>query len=272
MRFWLRFVEKEHSSTHTKFIPSKSFEMENMNQQDILRSANKLGLTLTASQADALLTFRNLLIEWNERFNLTALIDDESILALHFLDSLTALPAIAALQSKRKRSLTLIDVGTGAGFPGLPLKIALPDLNVTLMDSTAKKVQFCAEVIGALHMADAQAVHGRAEEAGHQPQHREQYDVVIARAVAPLPTLVEYLLPLTRVGGLCICMKGSDAQAEAAQAAGAITKLGGALKRIDAVSIPGRDDKRALILIDKTRPTLKLYPRQAGAPRKTPLQ
>jgi 16S rRNA (guanine527-N7)-methyltransferase len=240
--------------------------------QDVFRGANKLGLPLTDAQAGSFVALRDLLVDWNARFNLTALTDDDAILALHFLDSLTALPAIAALQAQRRRPLTLIDVGTGAGFPGLPLKIALPDLNVTLMDSTAKKVQFCSEAIRALQLAGAQAVHGRAEEAGHQPQHREQYDVVIARAVAPLPTLVEYLLPLARVGGLCVCMKGSDAQSEAAQAAGAITKLGGALKRIDTVSIPDRDDKRALILIDKTRPSLKLYPRQAGAPRKTPLQ
>jgi 16S rRNA (guanine527-N7)-methyltransferase len=243
-----------------------------MNEQDILIGAKQLGLSLTDAQAGALLTFRNLLVEWNERFNLTALTDDASILALHFLDSLTAMPAIQALQTQRGRKLTLIDVGTGGGFPGVPLKIALPALDVTLMDSTSKKVQFCSEVIRALNLAGAQAVHGRAEEAGHQPQHREQYDVVIARAVAPLPTLVEYLLPLARVGGLCICMKGSDAQAEAAQAAGAISKLSGTLKRIDSVSIPGRDDKRALILIEKNRPTPKLYPRQAGAPRKTPLQ
>ncbi len=243
-----------------------------MNQQDILSGASKLNLPFTVSQADALLLLRDLLIEWNARFNLTALTDDASILTLHFLDSLTALPAIAALQAQHKRPLTLIDVGTGAGFPGLPLKIALPDLNVTLMDSTAKKVQFCSEAIRSLRLAGARAVHGRAEEAGHLPQHREQYDVVIARAVAPLPTLVEYLLPLTRVGGLCICMKGSDAQIEATQSAGAISKLGGALNRIDAVAIPGRDDKRALILIDKTRPTPRLYPRQAGAPRKAPLQ
>lgn len=272
MRLWLRFVEKEHNSPLHKFAQTKVLIYNNMNQQDILNGAKRLGLTLTSLQADAFISYRNLLVEWNERFNLTALTDDASILALHFLDSLTALPAIAALQTQRKRPLTLIDVGTGAGFPGLPLKIALPELNVTLMDSTAKKVQFCGEVIRALQLAGAQAVHGRAEEAGHQPQHREQYDVVIARAVAPLPTLVEYLLPLARAGGLCICMKGSDAESEAAQAGGAIAKLGGALKRIDAVSIPGRDDKRALILIDKARPTLKLYPRQAGAPRKTPLQ
>jgi 16S rRNA (guanine527-N7)-methyltransferase len=243
-----------------------------MNQQDILFGASELGLPLTTDQAGALLALRNLLVEWNERFNLTALTDDASILALHFLDSLTAVPAIQALHAQRNRPLNLIDVGTGGGFPGVPLKIALPDLNVTLMDSTSKKVQFCGEVVRALNLAGAQAVHGRAEEAGHQPQHREQYDVVIARAVAPLPTLVEYLLPLARVGGLCICMKGSDAQAEATQAAGAITKLGGTLKRIDSVAIPGREDKRALILIEKTRPTPKLYPRQAGAPRKTPLQ
>ena len=113
-----------------------------MNQQDILSGASKLNLPFTVSQADALLLLRDLLIEWNARFNLTALTDDASILTLHFLDSLTALPAIAALQAQHKRPLTLIDVGTGAGFPGLPLKIALPDLNVTLMDSTAKKVQF----------------------------------------------------------------------------------------------------------------------------------
>lgn len=243
-----------------------------MNAQDIILGAESLGLPLTPEQAGALLTYRDLLVEWNTRFNLTALTDDASILALHFLDSLTAVPAIQALQTLRRRPLSLIDVGTGAGFPGIPLKVALPYLNLTLMDSTAKKVQFCSEVIRALGLAGAQAVHGRAEEAGHQPQHREQYDVVIARAVAPLPTLVEYLLPLARVGGLCICMKGSDAQIEAAQAAGAISKLGGALKKIDSVSIPGREDKRALILIEKIRPTPKLYPRQAGAPRKTPLQ
>jgi 16S rRNA (guanine527-N7)-methyltransferase len=243
-----------------------------MNAQDIILGADSLGLPLTPEQAGALLTYRDLLVEWNTRFNLTALTDDASILALHFLDSLTAVPAIQALQSLRRRPLTLIDVGTGAGFPGLPLKVALPNLNVTLMDSTAKKVQFCSEVIRALRLAGAQAIHGRAEEAGHQPQHREQYDVVIARAVAPLPTLVEYLLPMARVGGLCICMKGSDAQTEAEQAGGAIGKLGGTLRRIDSVTLPGREDKRALIVIEKTRPTLRMYPRQAGAPRKSPLQ
>ncbi len=243
-----------------------------MNAQDILRGATALGVSLSSDQASALLTFRNMLVEWNERFNLTALTDDASILALHFLDSLTAVPALHALQAQRNRPLTLIDVGTGGGFPGVPLKIALPALSVTLMDSTAKKVQFCNEVIRALPLQGAQAVHGRAEEAGHLPRHREQYDVVIARAVAPLPTLVEYLMPLARVGGLCICMKGSDAHAEAAQAGVATSTLGGTLKRIDSVSIPGREDKRALILIEKTRPTPKLYPRQAGAPRKSPLQ
>jgi 16S rRNA (guanine527-N7)-methyltransferase len=241
-----------------------------MTENDVIEAARGVGAQLDAQQAAAFVRFGQLLVEWNRRFNLTALTDDASILSLHFADSLTPLPLVKAIQ-QHTPSCALIDVGTGGGFPGIPLKIALPDLRLTLMDSTSKKVQFCDEVIRALQLKDARAVHGRAEEAAHQPQHREQYDIVIARAVAPLPTLAEYLLPFTRVGGECIAMKGSDGHAEAEQAANAIGILGGKLTGVEGVALPDRNDKRTLIVMNKVRPTPRLYPRQGGAPRKNPL-
>lgn len=242
-----------------------------MTEDDIITAAQAVGVELDAGQAQAFVRYRDLLIEWNARFNLTALTDDASILWLHFADSLSLAPVIARMQARSAQPLALIDVGTGGGFPGLPLMIALPDLRVTLMDSTAKKVAFCAEVIRALGLSSARAMHGRAEEAAHQPTHRERYDVVTARAVAPMPTLAEYLLPFARVGGACIAMKGSDADAEAAQAGRAIAALGGAPARVVEVRLPGREERRALIMVDKLKPTPKQYPRQAGAPRKAPL-
>jgi 16S rRNA (guanine527-N7)-methyltransferase len=245
----------------------------------IIESAQAMGVRLDRVQAERFIRFRDLLVEWNKRFNLTALTDDASILSLHFLDSLSALPSIQAWRESKQashRPISLIDVGTGGGFPGIPLKIAQPDLRVTLLDGTAKKVAFCDEVIRTLDLKDAHAVHGRAEELAHQPAHREKYDVVIARAVAPLPALVEYLLPLASVGGLCIAMKGSDALVEAQQAAGALAKLGGRLDRVVNVHLPNRPgkpapDQRALILIDKIAESAKKYPRSGGAPRKSPL-
>ncbi len=243
-----------------------------MTENEIREAAHAIGVALDSQQAGALLRYRDLLVEANRRFNLTALTDDASILVLHFLDSLTAVQVIRAIQAGHDASLDLIDVGTGGGFPGLPLKIALPELRVTLMDSTAKKVRFCADVIRALDLQGVRAIQDRAEEAGHRPEHRERYDVVIARAVAPMPTLAEYLLPLARVGGTCIAMKGSDAQAEAGRAAGAIARLGGAVSAVMPVSLPGRDDQRALIIISKLLPTPQPYPRRGGAPRKSPLQ
>ena len=215
--------------------------------------------------ADKLQRYRALLLEWNQRFNLTAITDDEGIVLRHFVDSLMVLKE---LPDKPAR---LIDVGTGPGFPGIPLKIAYPDLTVTVLDSVAKKVKFCDEVIRQLGLKGIRAEQGRAEEVAHQPAYREQFDVVTARAVAALPTLVEYLLPFAKVGGLCIAMKGSDAEAEAAQAENAIRTLGGKLNRVVPVTLPGLPDKRALIVIDKIAPTPVVYPRQGGLPRSSPL-
>jgi 16S rRNA (guanine527-N7)-methyltransferase len=241
-----------------------------MTENDVVAAAQAVDVQLTEQQAGLFVRFAQLLVEWNQRFNLTALDDDASILALHFADSLTPAPLLREILRLTPAPM-LIDVGAGGGFPGIPLKIALPELRVTLMDSTSKKIQFCDEVIGALGLRSIRALHGRAEEVAHQTDHRERYDIVTARAVAPLPTLAEYLLPFARPGGVCIAMKGSDAQAEVDRAIGAIDKLGGEVSRVETVNLPGRADRRALIVIAKRRPTPKLYPRQGGAPRKSPL-
>jgi 16S rRNA (guanine527-N7)-methyltransferase len=225
--------------------------------------------------AEKLQRYSDLLVEWNQRFNLTAITDNEGIALRHFVDSLTVLTVLSAAPLSEAplsaKPMRLIDVGTGPGFPGIPLKVARPDLTVTVMDSVAKKVKFCDEVIRQLGLKDIRAEQGRAEEVAHQPAYREQFDVVTARAVAALPTLVEYLLPFAKVGGVCIAMKGSDAEAEAAQAENAIRTLGGKLNRVVPVTLPGLPDKRALIVIDKVAPTPPVYPRQGGMPRSAPL-
>jgi 16S rRNA (guanine527-N7)-methyltransferase len=235
----------------------------------ILDAAHAIDVPLDEAQAGLLLRYRDLLVEWNARFNLTAITDDQSILVRHLIDSLTVLRALPG--TGPSTGVSLLDLGTGAGLPGIPLKIACPELDVTLMDSTGKKVLFCEAAIDALQLDRIRAVKGRAEEAAHLPLHRERYDVVVARALAPMPTLVEYLLPFTRVGGRCIAMKGSDAAQEARQAGKAIRTLGGALVRIEPVALPGMPDQRALIIINKVTPTPRIYPRQGGKPRSSPI-
>lgn len=230
--------------------------------------AGAAGVALDDGQAACFVRYRELLLEWNARFNLTAITDDEGILMRHFVDALTVVPALDAALPGGGHAL---DLGTGAGLPGIALKIARPALSVRLMDSTAKKLTFCEAVIADLGLKGIDAVHARAEEAGRDPAHRERYDAAIARAVAPLPTLVEYLLPFVRVGGVAVAMKGSDADAEAQAAAGAIHALGGALRSVIPVVLPGLSDQRALIVIAKTAPTPPTYPRQGGKPRSQPL-
>ena len=233
----------------------------------IQAAATSIGVALSEAQAGMLVRYRDLLIEWNERFNLTAITDDASILARHFMDSLTVLHALPG-----GRGLSMLDVGSGAGLPGIVLKIARPDLDVTLMDGTGKRVTFCAAVIDDLKLAGIRAIKDRAEEAAHQRPHRAQYDIVIARALAPMPTLVEYLLPFARMGGLCIAMKGSSAQEEADQASKAIHLLGGVLVGVEPVKLPDVPDERALVIVKKVRPSPSLYPRAAGKPRTAPLR
>ncbi len=224
-----------------------------------------LQLTLTPEQLAGFDTYAALLREWNERFNLTAITDPEGIQVKHFLDSLSVLTALPA------GPLRVIDVGTGAGFPGLPLKIMRPELDVTLVEATGKKITFLEAVVGELGLRGVSVVKARAEEIGQDPAHRERYDWALARAVAELPVLLEYLLPLVRPGGAVLAQKGASAEAEAQAASGAARRLGGRLREVRPVQLLGLPDPRYLVVYDKISATARQYPRRPGVPSKTPL-
>lgn len=236
--------------------------------QELARWAKQmLGLHLTQRQLEAFRRYEQLLLEWNQRINLTAIRNPEMIRIKHFLDSLTCLLAI-----KNSGSLQVIDVGTGAGFPGLPLKIACPSLRLTLVESVRKKALFCQTVIAELELSGVTVLNLRVEETAQLPEHRERYDWALARAVANLPTLAEYLLPLVRVGGVALAMKGETAPLEVQQAERAIELLGGQVRKLIPVHLPQVAEDRYLILIDKVAATPTAYPRKSGIPEKRPLK
>jgi 16S rRNA (guanine527-N7)-methyltransferase len=226
-----------------------------------------LGLELTPSQIALFQAYAAELRAWNERFNLTAITDDAGIQLKHFLDSLSLLPLLPPGQPGQ-----LIDVGTGAGFPGLPLKIMRPDLAVTLVEATGKKAAFCEAVASQLGLGAVTVVHARAEEVGQDPAHRARYDWAVARAVAALPVLAEYLLPLVKVGGQAVAQKGASAPEEAQAAAAAVTKLGGGPAQLQSVALPGVAEARYLVVYAKVAATPPVYPRRAGVPAKAPLK
>jgi 16S rRNA (guanine527-N7)-methyltransferase len=231
------------------------------------RSAQELiSLNLSSSQLEAFSIYSAELIEWNGRFNLTAITDQVGIEVRHFLDSLTCFLAIGACAGQR-----VIDVGTGAGFPGIPLKIVCPQLELTLIESTRKKAEFCEQIVQVLELENVEVHHARAEEIGQSPGHRETYDWALARAVAPLPVLVEYLLPFLKMGGHAIAQKGETAHSEVHDAEKALTVLGGGVDRVIPIELPGVVENRFLILIDKVAATPLHYPRRAGMPSKRPL-
>lgn len=214
----------------------------------------------------ALTTYERELIEWNSKFNLTAVRDPASIRTKHFLDSFSCALAWGSLPPRR-----LIDVGTGAGFPGIPLRILYPGLKLTLVESVGKKAMFCEHIVRLLGLDGVEVIKGRAEDVGCAAEHRERYDGAVARAVASLPVLSEYLLPLVRIGGTAIAMKGESGPAEAQSAERAMKMLGGKLKQVIPVSLPGIADERYLILMEKSAATPPRYPRKAGMPMKRPL-
>jgi 16S rRNA (guanine527-N7)-methyltransferase len=224
------------------------------------------GISLDRSQMRAFESYLEFLLEWNRRINLTAITDPGEIWVKHFLDSLSCFKAIPAGEGLR-----IIDVGTGAGFPGIPIKIAVPGIRLTLVEAAGKKAEFCRLLTARLQLSDVTILHARAEEAGCDPETREQYDWAVARAVAGLPVLAEYLLPLVKVGGRALAQKGETGPAEAESAAGAMQLLGGRLEKILPVELPGILEKRFLILMEKQTPTPAKYPRRAGAPSKKPL-
>src|SRR5215213_2263439 len=205
---------------------------------------------LNGRQVMALTTYERELLEWNQKFNLTAIRDPESIRTKHFLDSFSCV-----LAWKTSPPTQLIDIGTGAGFPGIPLKILYPNLKLTLVESVGKKAMFCQHIVRVLGLEQVDVIQARAEDLGHKLQHREKYDWEIARAVANLSVLSEYLIPLVRIGGTMLAQKGESGPAEAQSAEGAMKLLGGKLKQVIPVNLPGVVDDRYLILIDKVAAT-----------------
>ncbi|MDE0630254.1 MAG: 16S rRNA (guanine(527)-N(7))-methyltransferase RsmG [Caldilineaceae bacterium] len=242
--------------------------------QTLISGATALEIPLSREQVEQFRVFAALLGEWNQKMNLTAITDSVEVQKKHFLDCLVGMPLVAeelGAALPPRRALACVDVGTGAGFPGVPLKIAWPSLKLTLVDGTAKKIRFLDEVVKALALENVTLVQGRAEELGRNRRFRGQFDLVTARAVARLNTLTEYVLPFVRQGGLAVIYKGPNAAEEFMEARNAIELLGGETVRFSPVSVPMLDEERRVLLIKKLRKTPRQYPRQQGLPRKEPL-
>ncbi|MGE5776961.1 MAG: 16S rRNA (guanine(527)-N(7))-methyltransferase RsmG [Chloroflexota bacterium] len=235
--------------------------------EKLARDAQALfNVHITGRQLMALVTYEKELIEWNQKFNLTAIRDSESIRTKHFLDSFSCVLAWKASPPER-----LIDVGTGAGFPGIPLKILYPNLRLTLVESVGKKAMFCQHIVRVLGLEHVEVIQTRAESLGQSPQYREKYDWAVARAVANLNVLSEYLIPLVKVGGTVLAQKGESGPAEAQSAEKAMGLLGGKLKQLIPVNLPGVADDRYLVIAEKVAATPPKYPRKPGIPMKQPL-
>ena len=221
---------------------------------------------LTGRQVIALSTYERELMEWNQKFNLTAIRDAAGIRTKHFLDSFSCV-----LAWKATPPATLIDIGTGAGFPGIPLKIIYPGTKVTLVESVGKKIKFCQHIVNVLGLEGIDVMQARAEDLGQMQAHREKYDWGIARAVANMRVLSEYLLPLIQIGGKMLAQKGESGPAEVHAAEKTIKLLGGEVRQLVSVTLPGVVEERHLVIVDKTAATPPAYPRKPGIPAKKPL-
>lgn len=224
------------------------------------------GFALSETQIQSFHIYEQELLLWNEKINLTAIRDIDQIRRKHFLDSLSCMLAFGHNPPK-----SLIDIGSGAGFPGIPLKIVFPQLKLTLVESIGKKTKFLSHLTETLGLSNVEVIQSRAEELGQLAGYRERYDWAVARAVASLPVLVEYLLPFVRQGGGVIAQKGGSAPAETHSSQHAIRVLGGRLRQLIPISLPGVAEERYLVIIDKTAATPAIYPRKPGIPAKKPL-
>lgn len=231
--------------------------------EELENAAKQIEIELTKKQIEKFYNYMNLLLEWNEKINLTAIIEPREIILKHFVDSLTIAKYI-------KDDEKLIDVGTGAGFPGIPLSIVKENTDIVLLDSLNKRINFLEEVKENLKLENITTIHGRAEEFGKNKNEREKYDIAMSRAVAPLNILLEYLLPLVKVGGRAICMKGSNIE-EIENAKNALEILGGKIEKIEEITLPNSDIKRNIIIVKKVKNTPSKYPRKPGTPSKEPI-
>lgn len=231
----------------------------------LLQAAGEYGLALTERQVKQFSDYFTLLIAWNEKINLTAITDPREVAVKHMMDSLSCYS-----ETYFPAGAKIIDVGTGAGFPGLPLKIIRPDLTLTLLDSLQKRLAFLREVVQKLDLQDVHFIHARAEDAGRKPE-RERHDVALSRAVARLNVLSELCLPMVKTGGYFVALKGAQYSQEIEESKTAISRLGGRIEEVKSVHLPGLQDIRAVIYVNKTAPTPVQYPRRAGTPEKNPL-
>lgn len=240
-----------------------------MNAENIdlfIKGSDLFGIKLSDEQIRSFEYYHRMLIEWNEKINLTAIVDEREVIIKHFIDSLSVLSFLP------KDTSSIIDVGTGAGFPGIPIKIVQSNIHVTLLDSLEKRVRFLNSVINEIGLTNINAVHGRAEDFGQDNAYREHYDVGIARAVSSLPVLCEYVMPFVRVGGYFIAMKGNNVKEEISEGQKAVSILGGEIEDVKNFTLPFDDIERNVILIKKIRHTPTKYPRKSGKPAKLPLK
>ncbi len=239
-----------------------------MNKEEFIiefkKQANLSSIDINDIQISMFYEYMLLLLEWNEKINLTAITEPKDVIVKHFIDSILAIKYI-------KSGSSIIDVGTGAGFPGIPLKIMDESLNLTLLDSLNKRTIFLQEVIDKLNLNGVNIIHGRAEDVAQDNKHREMYDYAISRAVAPLNILLEYLVPYTKVNGNVIAMKGSNAEEEVDLAQNAIKKLNVNIREKAIKKLPDNSGERFIIIFNKDKKTDKIYPRKAGTPKKSPL-
>lgn len=230
----------------------------------LIELAKKINIEIVPHLAEKFYKYMILLLEWNEKINLTAITDVDEIILKHFIDSLTIIKYI-------KENEKIIDVGTGAGFPGVPIAIMMPNTKITLLDSLNKRILFLNEVKKELNLNNIETIHSRAEDFGRDIKSREKYDIAVSRAVANLSTLSEYLMPFVKINGRMVCMKGSNIEDEINDAKFAIKELGGKITEIDELYLPNTDIKRNIIIVEKEKNTPKIYPRKAGLPSKEPL-
>ena len=224
---------------------------------------SEINIEINENKIDMFYLYMQELLEWNKKINLTAIEDENEIILKHFIDSLT-------VQKYIKNAQNIIDIGTGAGFPGIPLAIVNEKSNIILLDSLNKRINFLNNVIQKLELSNVKAIHGRAEDLAKIVQHREKYDIVISRAVAPFNVLLEYMLPFNKVNSYTIAMKGSNIE-EVDISNNALKKLGGKIEKIEKINLPNTDIKRNIIIVRKIEETPKKFPRKAGIPKKEPL-
>lgn len=238
-----------------------------MNPEQFYSELKTYSIVLSSEQKEQFDAYYQLLVEWNKKLNLTAITEKNDVYLKHFFDSITA----SSLMDKNNKHVSLCDVGSGAGFPSIPLKIVFPEVSISIVDSLNKRLKFLDTVVNELNLDNVHLYHDRAEDFGQKAEFRESFDYVTARAVARLTVLSEYCLPLVKVGGYFIAMKGSSGSEELDEAKNAVSILGGCIQDDTYFSLPYSSDERSLILIKKMKTTPTKYPRQAGVPSKHPL-